>query len=828
MGPGKISCFVGQPFDNAPGTNINDRIQSVTVIDVTSRVTFRLRGNLGEEIVDIEYISKNGSRKTLASNKKLPQQWTTMVVPETPIHIMVTFKNDRVYNGKDRNVLVDTASFRSNDVQLKPYIYHDSPQRQHHIVMNRNRAHERGIFAWNGVYHIILSDASKSYSTVPGLSWKMVQGYFAENPSFFNSGTIIRTGSGVQEFNDLYRGTGGAIRGEYPKSQRKQELYSIEWVGYFLPKKTGKHTFYTDSDDASFLWIGNTAASGYTTSNALVKNPGIRPMRVKSGSVNLQANTPYPIRIQFGENRIHDEMRVSFTEPGRGRTYDFTGYVFSVRSGGTTPVQGKRVRLDHPKGTINLAEIEIYDTYNRNIAPSAKITMSSVTAWSNGGKQRSVNDPYFGTGVAVDGQLSSGVRTSEPSTKKDPKYGAFKHHMIHTNGPGWIEFEFSQETDISKVVIYNRDFGCDLKRCSDRILGCTVSIVNTNGIKTYAETIDTVENVYVVSPRGGCPSYSWKNYWPDATPDEEQKRRQRISQCFSQGGCYDDNKNVCTPQISPTTTAAPTTAAPITTTAAPITTTAAPITTTAAPITTTAAPITTTAAPITTTAAPTTSPPATCPTLDEGETVLHSEDGSLYRVQSEALRQYPTMEIYRSWGSPNYRVIPGAMLDACPKGPPMNAKTTQAPTTQAPDPVDQGPTMDPTLYLFIHQDTYDMEGKLHVLAARFGSLILEPYRQRELSQIFFTNSMGMLRNGAGQGEYVEHNEGCLAPVLTRSPGDESTWQIRNTGKHQYSYRITSTCGSPLHSEPGSTVVDLATSTSGTSWYVIPVGTASFS
>jgi hypothetical protein len=274
-------------------------------------------------------------------------------------------------------------------------------------------------------------------------------------------------------------------------------------------------------------------------------------------------------------------------------------------------------------------------------------------------------------------------------------------------------------------------------------------------------------------------------------------------------------------------------------------------------------------------------PTPTCINFEEGETVRDRDTGAIYLVQNQKLRTFPNMDIYRAWGSPAVRNFPTQMLDVCPKGPALTEppNTTPAPTsapgpapTSAPGPAPAptppitttsapitsapitttaapippimttapptlpittttaapGPDMDPTLYLLIHQDTYDMEGKLHVLAARFGSLILEPYRQRELSQIFFTNNMGMLRNGAGQGEYVEHNEGCLAPVLTRSPGDESTWQIRNTGKHQYSYRITSACGSPLHSEPGSTVVDLATSTSGTSWYVIPVGTASFS
>jgi hypothetical protein len=132
--------------------------------------------------------------------------------------------------------------------------------------------------------------------------------------------------------------------------------------------------------------------------------------------------------------------------------------------------------------------------------------------------------------------------------------------------------------------------------------------------------------------------------------------------------------------------------------------------------------------------------------------------------------------------------------------------------------------MDPTLYVIIHKATYDTLGKLHVLAVRFGSLILEPYRQREVPQVFLTNGVGLIRNAAGQGLYIEHNEECLAPVLTVSPGEESMWRIEHTGTHQYAYRLMSHCGSPLHSDAGSTVVDLSISSDGTQWYVIPVGT----
>jgi hypothetical protein len=261
----------------------------------------------------------------------------------------------------------------------------------------------------------------------------------------------------------------------------------------------------------------------------------------------------------------------------------------------------------------------------------------------------------------------------------------------------------------------------------------------------------------------------------------------------------------------------------VTVTATPITTTPPP--TTIPPMTTTPAPTmapTTTAAP--TTMTPTTPVPAACPDLEEGESVLHTNSGTLFRVQNGALRPYPSLDVFRSWGSPDYRAVPGNVLDQCPKGPPIETRVTEPPAPVTPAPTPE-PTMDPTLYIMIHKDTYDIDGKLHVLTARFGGLVLEPYKQRELAQTFLTNSASFIRNAAS-GEYIDHNEGCIAPILSQESGEESIWTFQNTGTHQYAHRIVSACGNPLRAEPGRTVVDLSIAGEGTTWYIIPVGSAS--
>ena len=81
--------------------------------------------------------------------------------------------------------------------------------------------------------------------------------------------------------------------------------YSVEWYGVFIPDSTGNWTFSTDSDDASYIWIGPTADTGYNNTNATVNNRNPHPMiginqNIKSAQ-NYVKGQQYSIRMQFGE-----------------------------------------------------------------------------------------------------------------------------------------------------------------------------------------------------------------------------------------------------------------------------------------------------------------------------------------------------------------------------------------------------------------------------------------------------------------------------------------------------------------------------------------------
>ena len=160
-------------------------------------------------------------------------------------------------------------------------------------------------------------------ATNNGLTWGYYTGYFADNVNFF-TGTAVSSGI-VTSIPSINAGTNG-----YVPANQSGSNYSVQWTGYFLSNYTGTWTFYTNSDDASYLWIGPTATTGFTTTNANVNNSGTHPLQERSGTVSLVAGRYYPIRIQFGESGGGDNIIVSFSNPGLAKTTNGLGFFYTA------------------------------------------------------------------------------------------------------------------------------------------------------------------------------------------------------------------------------------------------------------------------------------------------------------------------------------------------------------------------------------------------------------------------------------------------------------------------------------------------------------------
>ncbi len=91
------------------------------------------------------------------------------------------------------------------------------------------------------------------------------------------------------------------------------ENYSWQWLGYFKAPYSDTYTFALESDDASYMWIGNNAITGFTTANATVDCGGLHgPTKVSGSPILLTEGVYYPVRIQFGELTGGDILTVSY------------------------------------------------------------------------------------------------------------------------------------------------------------------------------------------------------------------------------------------------------------------------------------------------------------------------------------------------------------------------------------------------------------------------------------------------------------------------------------------------------------------------------------
>jgi hypothetical protein len=153
-----------------------------------------------------------------------------------------------------------------------------------------------------------------------GLFKTTYAGYFNDNVNFF--ATAIPTTFGANPATSVQ------TTSISEPSSDDGSSFSVQWLGYFLPSTTETYTFFTSSDDASYVWVGSNAVTGFTTENAIVDNGGLHGNQERSGTVSLIAGVYYPIRIQFGENSGGDVLTFNYSTSTISKTTNVTGRVF--------------------------------------------------------------------------------------------------------------------------------------------------------------------------------------------------------------------------------------------------------------------------------------------------------------------------------------------------------------------------------------------------------------------------------------------------------------------------------------------------------------------
>jgi hypothetical protein len=142
-------------------------------------------------------------------------------------------------------------------------------------------------------------------SSSTGLFRRVYSGYFNDDVTWFNTATQISSGTDTTVNLSAF-----------------SSVYSVQWTGYFVVPTTGAYVFQTNSDDASYVWFGNNAKSGYTTSNSIVNNGGAHGLSPAfSAPILMSAGDYYPIRIQYGDGGGNDGFNISYDVNVTGYNY---------------------------------------------------------------------------------------------------------------------------------------------------------------------------------------------------------------------------------------------------------------------------------------------------------------------------------------------------------------------------------------------------------------------------------------------------------------------------------------------------------------------------
>ncbi len=172
-----------------------------------------------------------------------------------------------------------------------------------------------------------------------GLYAEYFKGYFADNTAYFNNTAVSLTRSetsinyGTNGWGDITSAINGG-------NATNPDGYSARYRGYLTITTGGSYTFSLNSDDAAYLWVGNTAkASPLQTSNALVNGSGQHGATTYTGTVTLAAGT-YPLAMLYGENGGENVLTFSYSGPdtNNATTVVPASALCSAVAGGPLPV----------------------------------------------------------------------------------------------------------------------------------------------------------------------------------------------------------------------------------------------------------------------------------------------------------------------------------------------------------------------------------------------------------------------------------------------------------------------------------------------------------
>jgi hypothetical protein len=166
-------------------------------------------------------------------------------------------------------------------------------------------------FTWNNAGEgnfIITARATDNMGAVANsapISIKVLPKGSGLSAVYYNSMNL--TGSNISRTDatvDFNWGTGA------PATGIGVDRFSARWTGHVLPKYTELYTFHTITDDGVRLWING---------QLLIDNWVNQPATERSGTIALEANKFYDIRMEYFENRGHAVARLLWSSASQAK-----------------------------------------------------------------------------------------------------------------------------------------------------------------------------------------------------------------------------------------------------------------------------------------------------------------------------------------------------------------------------------------------------------------------------------------------------------------------------------------------------------------------------
>jgi hypothetical protein len=226
-------------------------------------------------------------------------------------------------------------------------------------------------------------------------------------PVNLNIGTL-NTGI-TYDLTDLFTATNGSLNDNYsfisghgsvnsdPAGQKPYvENMSIQWIGQIIPDQTGVYTFYSDSDDCSYIWIGSSALiNPPNIGDAFINNGGGHPENsngqingnTKTNTISLIAGQTYPIIIQYSNGTGTQGFYLGYSEPNSSTVI----YTFEPPNPPCFLENTKILTIDGYQPIQNLRKGDLIKTIKHNYVP---INMIGVTQIYNSQNNANINKLY--------------------------------------------------------------------------------------------------------------------------------------------------------------------------------------------------------------------------------------------------------------------------------------------------------------------------------------------------------------------------------------------------------------------------------------------------